>query len=324
MNSDDSHSLSLSSLLSLNNNNNNNKNNNSNNDTITIIIIISATTDVLTGTKRLCRKCTGEGARHRKVCKPPYARKPAQVHVDVIDETHVRRKIQKHREVPTRPLTPIAKISGTISDTSYTLDRLPQDSSVDQYPQRTLCSKMRRQGRFVKPKVIPAHLFLRLYYHPYQRQRMNYENDNVTQPIEYTDDIGRPEFVRTIESNSGIACIENGLLFDNSEAESNPRLEFGQSTLLSDKPGREINPRKLCIKDSPLLDKIRVSGSREKVGTKSVQDQNELRPLQNKSVATLTDVQQERSSHEVARANDTGRLYNTFEFLCNVVKHLYI
>ena len=256
--------------------------------------IISGTTDKLTGRKTLCRLCKGDRSKNRKIKrKTPYRKGSA--HVDIIDETASSKKnnIQNYQEIPTRPVTPNSKIAGNYSETCTTIDLVPSHYSPEDYPQRPLCSKMRHHRRVVKPTVIPANMFLRLYFHPYQREHSNFEMNRPFAMVNaYTE---RNEHVRTVESSSRtyVTDTNDAFMADKTRVYSELGLLQTESSPVLNRGSKQKNGQLLHVESSPAL-------CRGSIQTHSQLQQMESNPLVDRgSIQTNRQLLQMESSPTV-------------------------
>ena len=260
--------------------------------------IISATTDILTGRKTLCRLCKGDRSKNRKIKrKTPYRK--GNVHVDIVDETASSKKdtTKNYQEIPTRPVTPGSKIVGNYSETCTTIDLVPGHNSPEDYPQRPLYSKMRHQRRVVKPTVIPANMFLRLYFHPYQREHSNYEMNRPFAMVNaYTE---RNEHVRTVESSSRtyVTDTNDAFMADKTRVYSELGLLQTESSLVLNRGSKQKNGQLLHVESSPAL-------CRGSIQTHSQLQQMESNPLVDRgSIQTNRQLLQMESSPVLGRAS---------------------
>ena len=219
-----------------------------------LLYIISGTTDILTGRKTLCKLCKGDRSKNRKIKrKTPYRK--GNVQVDIIDETASSKKnnTQNYQEIPSRPVTPRSNIVGNYSETCTTIDLVPGHNSSEDYPQRPLCSKMRHQRRVVKPTVIPANMFLRLYFHPYQREHSNCGmNSPFAMVNAYTE---RNEHVRTVESSSRtyVTDTNDAFMADKTRVHSELGPLQTKSSPVLNKGSKQKNGQLLHLESSPAL-----------------------------------------------------------------------
>ena len=112
---------------------------------------------------------------------------------------------------------------------------------------------MRHHRRVVKPTVIPANMFLRLYFHPYQREHSNNEmNSPYAMVNAYTE---RNEHVRTVESSSRTYVTDTNDVFmaDKTRVHSELGLLQTESSPVLNRGCKQKNGQLLHVESSPAL-----------------------------------------------------------------------
>ena len=112
---------------------------------------------------------------------------------------------------------------------------------------------MRHHRRVVKPTVIPANMFLRLYFHPYQRAHSNYEMNSPFAMVNACTE--RNEHVRTVESSSRTYVMDtnDALMTDKTRVHSELGLLQTESSPVLNRGSKQKNGQLLHVESSPAL-----------------------------------------------------------------------